>query len=448
MNITYPKLKVNRTTSPEVVPTIPNSNDHTDGTWRPTDIYEGELFLNLPGNKLWTRYGATAQLINNYATTLGLTGSMLQLTRKDGSVLDADLSSLISGLGIVSKTYTELKAMYDGSTLTPGQLYKMTDFATVHYIRDFTTVTTDIHTGTTEPLILLATSTNTFDKQAYSVNYPKDIIRYDITGGNNADISFFKSNVPVDDLKGIITYREDTELNIKCRYDFRNVVMYRGVTPVEYPTFDFNYTIYNIDISQKTPSFISRINNIVFLGRCYNNSFGGDCQSNTIGDTFHSNTIGNYFVSNTIGNSFVRNTIGDEFQSNTIGNTFFSNSIGNSFAWNIIGDSFSWNSIGNSFSTNSIGNSFVSNTIGDEFKTNTIGNTFYFNSIGNDFGSNTTGNDFQRNDAKYSPRSIDFTTATHVYADYNCEIFKNSAGVLRLKYINDVDTIKFVDITD
>jgi hypothetical protein len=37
------------------VATIPSTNDHTDGSWLTTDIYEGELFLNLVDNILQTR---------------------------------------------------------------------------------------------------------------------------------------------------------------------------------------------------------------------------------------------------------------------------------------------------------------------------------------------------------------------------------------------------------
>jgi len=29
-----------------VIPTIPASDDHTDGSWIETDIYKGELFFN------------------------------------------------------------------------------------------------------------------------------------------------------------------------------------------------------------------------------------------------------------------------------------------------------------------------------------------------------------------------------------------------------------------
>lgn len=38
-------------------PTVPVSNDHNDGTWLSTDIYEGELFLDVFANKLYTRVG-------------------------------------------------------------------------------------------------------------------------------------------------------------------------------------------------------------------------------------------------------------------------------------------------------------------------------------------------------------------------------------------------------
>lgn len=36
-------------------PTIPLSDDHSDGTWLPTDIYIGEFFMNSSDDKLWIR---------------------------------------------------------------------------------------------------------------------------------------------------------------------------------------------------------------------------------------------------------------------------------------------------------------------------------------------------------------------------------------------------------
>jgi hypothetical protein len=38
-------------------PTVPTSNDHRDGTWLDTDIYEGELYLDVISNQLYTRIG-------------------------------------------------------------------------------------------------------------------------------------------------------------------------------------------------------------------------------------------------------------------------------------------------------------------------------------------------------------------------------------------------------
>jgi hypothetical protein len=39
------------------LPTIPVSNDNNDGTWVDTDIYEGELYLDVTHGKLYTRIG-------------------------------------------------------------------------------------------------------------------------------------------------------------------------------------------------------------------------------------------------------------------------------------------------------------------------------------------------------------------------------------------------------
>jgi len=35
--------------------TIPTSNDHTDETWLSTDLYIGELGMNITDDKLWFR---------------------------------------------------------------------------------------------------------------------------------------------------------------------------------------------------------------------------------------------------------------------------------------------------------------------------------------------------------------------------------------------------------
>jgi len=49
------RIKIKRSTVSATVPTIPSSNDHTDGTWIATDIYKGELFFNQADGILWSR---------------------------------------------------------------------------------------------------------------------------------------------------------------------------------------------------------------------------------------------------------------------------------------------------------------------------------------------------------------------------------------------------------
>jgi len=45
-------------------PTIPPSTDHRNGDWIETDIYEGELYLDLATSVLYTRVGSTITRIS------------------------------------------------------------------------------------------------------------------------------------------------------------------------------------------------------------------------------------------------------------------------------------------------------------------------------------------------------------------------------------------------
>lgn len=58
-DLQFRRQVLKRSTVPGQVPTIPLTNDHTDGTWLVTDIYEGEFFLNIPDGILYTRVGST-----------------------------------------------------------------------------------------------------------------------------------------------------------------------------------------------------------------------------------------------------------------------------------------------------------------------------------------------------------------------------------------------------
>lgn len=201
-------------------------------------------------------------------------------------------------------------------------------------------------------------------------------------------------------------------------------------------------------------------------------------QYNNIGDYFHANICGEYFYNNFIKGNFGTdnnnlisgNILGERFGNNKIGYNFIGNKIGNNFgfegtiaAGNIIGDEFKNNIIGNDCYSNNIGtgayniigNLFHSNTttdlnsniIKDNFGINSIGNDFSYNVIGADFVSNTILASFRYNNFLYPTSSTNFSAATHVYENYNCEVTKNAAGTLRLKYLDSNDIIVYTDIT-
>jgi hypothetical protein len=134
---------------------------------------------------------------------------------------------------LVDITYEELGELIDAETLTPGQYYQITDFATVHWMVDSDeSYILDgeeekiIHTGETEPLIVLATSANTLSTEVYSPTYPNDIIRYDWNSDNWQNINAFYDgdiSAVVTGWTGVIYRREDGLTGNKCNFDFREI---------------------------------------------------------------------------------------------------------------------------------------------------------------------------------------------------------------------------------
>ena len=109
------------------------------------------------------------------------------------------------------KTYSELSALSQSADLVPGATYLITDYQTIHLILN----TTDINTGTVEPLLVKALSPTEIDKRATSTLFPDDIIEYD-----------FANNLAEDNAtptKGLITFRHDLVRNVSCFYDWRQV---------------------------------------------------------------------------------------------------------------------------------------------------------------------------------------------------------------------------------
>jgi len=179
----------------------------------------------------------------------------------------------------------------------------------------------------------------------------------------------------------------------------------------------------------------------------YSNVIGNYFDGNLVGDNFENNTIKNYFQSNSIGNNFGGNTIRNYFQSNSIGNNFEDNTIRNYFQSNTTLSNFTKNLIGSNFNNNTVNNGFQLNEIGESFQSNNILDNFYSNKILDGFASNANiGDNFRRNIIEYNLSAIDFNTATHVYGDYNCTLFKRSDGTGRLSYYDATDVLNIVNV--
>lgn len=191
----------------------------------------------------------------------------------------------------------------------------------------------------------------------------------------------------------------------------------------------------------------------------------GDTEWNSIytqvnnGERFAYNKIGNNFRNNTIGSDFgygggdpYGNIINDNFENNIIGQFAYNNVIGNEFKDNEIGNNFENNQIKNYFINNDIGNNFESNIIGNYFGSgsggNAIGDDFKINVINDEFQQNIITNGFNQNLIKTTVTATDFSPSTHVYGNYNCEIFKNSSSNNRLSYYDSSDVLNIVNITD
>jgi hypothetical protein len=83
------RIKIKRSTITGTVPTVPSSNDHTDGTWIATDIYKGELFYNQADGVLWTRGDSGIECIQGTAKLTIASADVLQLNSTPLTIVPA-----------------------------------------------------------------------------------------------------------------------------------------------------------------------------------------------------------------------------------------------------------------------------------------------------------------------------------------------------------------------
>lgn len=93
MNILDARILLKRSTVAGVVPTIPASSTHTDGSWVNTDIYSGEAFLNTVDQRIFVRTGANIKEIQfqNYWVGQSFGGGVIFHTYRDSNNVEHGL---------------------------------------------------------------------------------------------------------------------------------------------------------------------------------------------------------------------------------------------------------------------------------------------------------------------------------------------------------------------
>lgn len=128
------RIKIKRSTVTATVPTVPSSNDHTDGTWIATDIYKGELFFNQADGVLWSRddngvvcLGGSASLTIASADVLTLNTTPLTIVGAVAGyaieVISASFSLDFNSTAYATNTYLALQTKNAGAAqITSNEL--------------------------------------------------------------------------------------------------------------------------------------------------------------------------------------------------------------------------------------------------------------------------------------------------------------------------------------
>lgn len=93
MNILDARILLKRSTTAGVVPTIPASSSHTDGSWINTDIYSGEAFVNTVDQRIFVRTGANIKEIpfQNYWVGQSIGGGVVFHVYRDANNVEHGL---------------------------------------------------------------------------------------------------------------------------------------------------------------------------------------------------------------------------------------------------------------------------------------------------------------------------------------------------------------------
>lgn len=124
------RILIKRSTVAGVVPTVPSSNDHTDGTWLATDIYKGELYYNQADNILYTRSDAGIKVVSGNDCVCIKEAS---LTIASADVKSAHASPVAFGLSVASGKAVKIAAA-SGSMTYGGTPYATNGVAVIRCV--------------------------------------------------------------------------------------------------------------------------------------------------------------------------------------------------------------------------------------------------------------------------------------------------------------------------
>ena len=112
------RIKIKRSTVTGTVPTVPSSNDHTDGTWIATDIYKGELFFNQADGVLWSRDDSGVVCLGGSASLTIASADVLTLNTKPITIVGAVAGYAIEVISASMKIDFNSAAYATNTTLT------------------------------------------------------------------------------------------------------------------------------------------------------------------------------------------------------------------------------------------------------------------------------------------------------------------------------------------
>jgi hypothetical protein len=197
----------------------------------------------------------------------------------------------------------------------------------------------------------------------------------------------------------------------------------------------------NLVSNDANNSLLKIYENTILTG--FSNNVGhGDFFSNTL-NNFSFNTIQNNFYLNNIGSSCSYNAFGFNVNNNVIGTGFSQNVVGDGFTTNTISDNCTNNVFGNSNTNNVLGANYSQNIMGNFFSQNNITANCTLNTFADGFNNNICIIGFRRNNISAGFGFTDFSLATFVYGDYDCNILKMSNGNFILTYTDGTPNLKY-----